>query len=328
MIKKMTDPDISQINIHLFATSGKSQQYIAEFGDRRFEVGESVARLITVMQEADTLSEVAQKYKTTERTPYLINRAIIYSALYKKTDDAVCLHKAQRCLEKAALKNPHDVMIRYYQASVLREEGKPESALAILTELTRKFPHKNLCRLGVFDLLYQNGQQESAFPHLLQAVKTAPDLWDSTYLKGILAKDSTTRQSLKNGLLQDILSEKDSGDPVLLAKNGKLFLSLGLEEEAGQCLEKALSLLPNLIYPHYYLSQIERSKNNPEQSMIYGKQFVFLRTGTMSKKIIDRTVASGEIETHAKRKDIIDNSYTAKFKTWYHSLTYTAPFMQ
>jgi putative peptide zinc metalloprotease protein len=59
----MTDPNISQIEVQQFATSGKTQQYIAEFGGRHFEISEAVAKLISVMQESETLTEVAQKYR-------------------------------------------------------------------------------------------------------------------------------------------------------------------------------------------------------------------------------------------------------------------------
>ncbi|MDR2139029.1 MAG: M50 family metallopeptidase [Tannerella sp.] len=70
MTGKMTDSDISRIILHPFATSDRSQQYIAEFEGRRFEVSESVARLITVMQETETLADAAQQYRGTNGRPY------------------------------------------------------------------------------------------------------------------------------------------------------------------------------------------------------------------------------------------------------------------
>jgi tetratricopeptide (TPR) repeat protein len=265
--------------------------------------------------------EEAETYilKTSERTPYLINRFFIYNELYKKTNDTEYLNRAEKYLQKAALKNPGDVMLTYYHASVLRERGKQEAALALLTELTQKFPNKSLYQLGLFDLLYKNGQQESAFPYLLQAVKIAPDLWDSAYLKNILSNDSALNESLKRRLLQDIICDKVSGDPVLLAKNGKICLSLGLEKEAKPCLEKAILLLPNLVYPHYYLSKIE---TNQEQRNLYLKQFVFLQSNSLSKEAIDHIIRSGEAEnTFIQRKKMMDHSYMNKFRTWYHSST-------
>ncbi|MDR2287491.1 MAG: O-antigen ligase family protein [Prevotellaceae bacterium] len=260
--------------------------------------------------------------KTSERTPYLINRFLVYDELYRKTHNTEYLDRAENYLQKAALKNPHDMTLTYYQASVLREKGQYEAALSVLTELTQRFPNKSLYQLSVFDLLYKNGQQEKAFPYLLQAVKIAPDLWDSAYLENIFLNDPALKELLKNKLLQNIFTDKDSNDPVLLAKNGKIFLSSGLNKEAKPCLEKAILLLPNLIYPHYYLSQIEASQQNFEQSDIYLKQFVFLRNNSLSKHVIDETVRSGEFEKLSiRRKQIIDHSYTVKFQTWYRSST-------
>jgi tetratricopeptide (TPR) repeat protein len=272
----------------------------------------------------------AEEYicKTTERTPYLINRSHVFSKLYEKTGDTSYLNRAENCLQKARLKNPYDMMIPYYNASVLLEKGNQEAALSILTELVQNFPNKSLYRLNVFDLLYNSRQQEKAFSHLLQAVKLSPALLDNSHLKDILSKDSTTNDSLKIALLQNISLDKDSDDPIFLAKSGKLFLSFGLEKEAKECLEKAIELLPNLIYPHYYLSKIEMNQNNSTQSVIYMKQFIYLYSGSLSKDGIDKIIHSGEIEKRtAEKKVFTDYSYPEKFQTWYHSSTILKQFI-
>ncbi|MDR1181737.1 MAG: M50 family metallopeptidase [Bacteroidales bacterium] len=62
----MIDSNISQIEVQQFATSDKTQQYIAGYEGRHFEISESVACLIIVMQDSETLTEVAKKY----RSPY------------------------------------------------------------------------------------------------------------------------------------------------------------------------------------------------------------------------------------------------------------------
>jgi O-antigen ligase len=287
-----------------------------------FTTDEQNNRKVLSAMEAGN-EEEAEKYicKTTERTPCLINRSVIFSELYKKTKDRSYLDRAEDCLQKAALKNPYDIMIPYYKASVLLEKGMPNEALSILTEIAQRFPNKSLYQLSVFDLFYKSGQQEEAFPHLLQAVKLSPGLLDSSYLKDILSKDSITNESLKNKLLQDISFEKSGEDPILLAKSGKLFLSFGMEKEAKECLEKAIRLLPNLIYPHYYLSKIEMKQNNPVKSQIYLKQFVFLYSASLSKEGMDKIIHFGEIEKQiAEKKIFIDNSYPAKFQTWYRTL--------
>ncbi|GHT21315.1 hypothetical protein FACS189430_01170 [Bacteroidia bacterium] len=264
--------------------------------------------------------EEAERYmcKTTERIPYLINRSTVNKILYDKTKDASYLKNATMYLEKATLKNSHDSMIRYYLALVLREQGNSDSALHIVQELADRFPNKSLYRLSVFSMLYENGQQEASFSHLLQAVKLSPDYLDSPYLKEILLKNTALNESLRHRLLQDISADISGNNPILLAKEGKIYLSLSRENEARQCFEKAILLLPNLIYPHYYLCKLEAIIL--EQKMIYLKQFVFLNSGNISKDAIDQMITSGSIEKIVRNKSYFqDPSYSAKFQTWYHS---------
>jgi hypothetical protein len=265
----------------------------------------------------------AEKYisETSEHIPYLINRGIIEIELYKETKDVLYLKNAENHLKKAALKNPNDNMIKYYLSIILRKNGDDETALHILKELAYKFPNKSQYQFGVFDIMYKNRQTDASFSHLLQAVKLSPNLLDNLYLKEMLSKNEKLDEKLKNALLLDISNGKSIEDPVFLAKSGKILLSLDCEQEAKQYLEKVTQLLPNLIYPYYYLSQIETKRGNPAQGEIYLKQFVFLLTGNLSKDFIDKIVYSGEIEELInKNKDFIDDYYV-KFKTWYHSST-------
>jgi hypothetical protein len=66
----MIDFNISQIEVQQFATSDKTQQYMAAYEGRLFEISESVAKLILAMQELETLEEVVQKYKSVNNKQY------------------------------------------------------------------------------------------------------------------------------------------------------------------------------------------------------------------------------------------------------------------
>jgi tetratricopeptide (TPR) repeat protein len=265
--------------------------------------------------------EKAKTYiaKTTERTPYLINRSIVEMALYKETKNTLYLNNSENQLKKAALKNPEDNMIKYYIAIINLEKGDTVTALHILKELTDKFPNKCLYQFETFDILYKNEQLESSLSHLAQAVKLSPGLLDNPYLKKILSKNIVMNEALENTLLQDTLKWKLANDPVLLAKGGKLLLSLGYEHDAKQYFEKSIQLLPNLNFPYLYLSQIETNQKNPVQRMIYLKQFMLLFSRNFNKDFINKTVHSDEFEKSFINKKSIDNSYPMKFRTWYHS---------
>jgi O-antigen ligase len=268
--------------------------------------------------------EMAEEYinKTTERTPYLINRSIIYRNLFKKTKNPAYLDKAEKCLNKAALQNPYDTMISYYRVSVMKEKGENKAVLSILKNLINNFPNKSLYQWEMFDFLYQSNQQEKSIKYLSQAVKLSPSLLEHSHLQNILSKDTIINRLFKNELLHNVLSETYFGDPVLLAKKGKICLTLGYEKEAGQYFQNALLLLPNLIFPHYYLYKIETNRNNPNTGFVYLKQFIFLSSGTISKKMIGQIIHYGEIEKlFIAKEDFTDNSYVTKFQAWYHSST-------
>ncbi|MDR0507251.1 MAG: M50 family metallopeptidase [Dysgonamonadaceae bacterium] len=66
----MIDSNISQIEIQPFATSDKIRQYIAGYEGRHFEISESVANLIAVMQESETMANVAKKYRGADGRQY------------------------------------------------------------------------------------------------------------------------------------------------------------------------------------------------------------------------------------------------------------------
>lgn len=59
----MIDSSLSQVEVQQFSTSGKTQQYIASYEGRHFEISESVALLIAHMQQSKTLAEASQKYR-------------------------------------------------------------------------------------------------------------------------------------------------------------------------------------------------------------------------------------------------------------------------
>jgi putative peptide zinc metalloprotease protein len=67
---EMTDSNISMISFYPFSTSDRSQKYIAEFDGRHFEVSESVVKLISALQESETLADAAQKYRGTNGRQY------------------------------------------------------------------------------------------------------------------------------------------------------------------------------------------------------------------------------------------------------------------
>jgi putative peptide zinc metalloprotease protein len=62
--------DIDKIKVVAFETSNETQQYLASMGDRHFEVNASVARLIRLLNEEESLSGVAAQYRDANNKQY------------------------------------------------------------------------------------------------------------------------------------------------------------------------------------------------------------------------------------------------------------------
>ncbi|MDR2626854.1 MAG: M50 family metallopeptidase, partial [Dysgonamonadaceae bacterium] len=66
----MIDRNVIHIDIQLFETSGREPQYMASYEGRHFELSESTAQLITVLQESESLPEAAQKFRGADGRQY------------------------------------------------------------------------------------------------------------------------------------------------------------------------------------------------------------------------------------------------------------------
>jgi putative peptide zinc metalloprotease protein len=62
--------DIDKIKVIAFETSNETQQYLVSMGNRHFEVNASVARLISLLNEEETLSGVAAQYRDANNRQY------------------------------------------------------------------------------------------------------------------------------------------------------------------------------------------------------------------------------------------------------------------
>jgi tetratricopeptide (TPR) repeat protein len=268
--------------------------------------------------------EKAEKFmnKTSDRIPNLINKSRVYLELYKRKKEILFLNKAKSNLDKAILKNKHDIMLQYYRMQILEEEGKQDSAQYVIKNLSERFPNKSLYQFATFNSLYKQHQIGVAIPYLIKTVKLSPTILDSPYWMELKKNDSTFIQSISDSLFIEIRSYTENNinaDPVLLARYGKILLSMEYEHEAKQLLEKAIALLPNLIYPRYYLSKIEINQENNDYGLLYLKQYVFLSSGIPYKDYINRVVNSNEIDQGIANRNFIFNDYKTKFETWYCS---------
>lgn len=71
----MKDLDkIKKIEIEEFETSSKMQKYLAQFEDRHFEISDSIARLIIILQKTENLEEVANIFEGPNNKKYTLQQ--------------------------------------------------------------------------------------------------------------------------------------------------------------------------------------------------------------------------------------------------------------
>lgn len=262
--------------------------------------------------------------KTSNRLPYLINRYIIYWKIYNQTHDTLSLIHAQKYLEKAITKNPHDIMLQYYRALIFKYKGYTDMAAAELKNLSKRFPNNSLYNFATFNILYQNKQTKQSIPYLTKAISLSPQIIKSTFWENLNNKDSALVRIIVNQLnsfLNHSINDSLANTPIVLAKYGCLLLFLERNTEAKQVLNKVTSLMPQLSYPWFYLYLIETSQNNKEIARNLMGRFLLLNYNIQSRNDIDSIIQTREFKWMTKERNIINNNYNMKFKEWYKSPT-------
>jgi tetratricopeptide (TPR) repeat protein len=127
-------------------------------------------------------------------------------------------------------------------------------------------------------------------------------------------KDTIFAHEIINILNENIpaLSE----NPIILAKYGKLLLSLGDTLYAQKYLQSAVSILPNLSRPWYYLSIIAYHNGAKSEADNYAKR----------SAVLDSKDAIGDHYAlkNSLSLDFLYTKYQLKFRQWYRSNTLPA----
>ncbi|BEG63324.1 hypothetical protein Cfast33896_22790 [Coprobacter fastidiosus] len=96
-----------------------------------------------------------------------------------------------------------------------------------------------------------------------------------------------------------------------MAKYGKIFLCIGDTVSAKEYLDKSIKILPNLVYPWYYLAEIEYCRGHEHQGDFYMRRFSLL--GGRSTEI-EHIYQKNEYEYK-----FLSDRYEVKFRKWYDS---------
>ena len=272
---------------------------------------------IASFKEGNAEEAISYMEKTPETFPYIVNRTLLYIRLSESLNDTSLLEKADEILN--SIKDyTYDPMAIYYEGLIQEAKGQNEMALQTYKSLNTAYPEKCLYSLAVFKMLYRQGKYQESVPYLVSSVKLSPNILTNRQLQILLNSDSTAcnfiRTSVETLLKQEAV---DADDIISKARYARAMMILEYQDMAEEMLKDVTERMPGLSMPWYYLSCIERDRENFGQSRETLKKFVFLRFTAYRKESIDKIIMNKTYEQVLSNDSGISDNYPLKFETWY-----------
>lgn len=216
----------------------------------------------------DNNMKESQKYinKATGNAACLINKCLFEWTLYEQTLNKMHLQYAKYHLQKAIDQKKNDYLLQHNMANILQYEGRNDSALIILSKLVNDFPQNTLYQISLGKLLYKNGNADLALIHFEKAIRISPTVLDAPFWINFERSDSINATIIKDRLKKNMIKTED---PILISKYGKICLNLKDTIGAEKYLNKAITLLPNLSRPWYYLGMIAHYRGDSVKALRY-----------------------------------------------------------
>lgn len=240
-----------------------------------------------------------------DRLPDLLNKGMVEWLQYKAEGDTASLRAAETYLCRALDAGGNDNMVRYNLAMVWKHQGKRKEALQMMQSLSDRFPENALYHLGMYGLTEEPAEKER---QLLDAVRTMPQLIETP-----LWKKAAADNALLTDRLWKMLDEEEAQyryHPIRLAKYGKIYFLTGQTEKAERCLLRSVELLPSLVAPWRYLSQIAYERGDVDKGYEYFRHVSYARS-------------TDEEEEAVQSYRFLADKYVTQFQRWY--LTNTLP---
>ena len=247
----------------------------------------------------------------------MINRSLIYSLLgnWKKAEEYTIL---------AIKKNPRDIQLLYNLARIYKKRGEMNLSQNILEHLTKMYPNNFLYQWGMFDFYYDQGKRVEAISYLVRVIELYPRMMDSSCWENLLERDYEMTFAVQMQL-KECVNETPS-EPIMLANYAKIALALQDTVQAEKLYRKVVDILPNLIYPWYYLGVIEWNRGNVGEATKYLRCFMRLAYGPFfSLEEMDEYITSGKVFAQVNNRSFFSTRYLNKFSVWYRSNTIEFP---
>ena len=182
-----------------------------------------------------------------ERTPDLVNRALLYGRAYRETGDTAYLANAEKALREARRRQPEDVQIEYLWTCLYLDKRESGKAADIAGRLASAYPRNAFYRFAWAEALYRQGEKEAALAELVEAIRFMPRLLTEEKTDGLRLSDPGFYRALERRLSDLHTSLEDT--PADYARYGYIVHRLGDRPRAERYLRRAVEGLPNLATP-------------------------------------------------------------------------------
>lgn len=236
--------------------------------------------------------------QTGEQTAYLINRGLLYTQYYRKTNDPEALKAAEQALQKAISRQPEDLQIRYLLARLYIYAKEPGKAGEIVDKLAADYPKNSLYLSAQSDVLYQQGEKDAALQPLVNAIRYTPRLLTGARIRNLQQSDTAFYQSLLHSLCELKPSQNDS--PTDYARYGYIARWCGNKPASDEYLQRAVKDLPNLVTPWHLLGD-----DNKYRLLLFGA----FRKDLLTTDLPEEKEMSDEM--------LFKMMYQPKFASWY-----------
>ena len=182
-----------------------------------------------------------------ERTPDLVNRALLYGRAYRETGDIMHLADAEKALREARRRQPEDVQIEYLWTCLYLDKRESGKAADIAGRLASAYPRNAFYRFAWAEALYRQGEKEAALAELVEAIRFMPRLLTEEKIDVLRLSDPGFYRALERRLSDLHTSLEDT--PADYARYGYIVHRLGDRPRAERYLRRAVEGLPNLATP-------------------------------------------------------------------------------
>lgn len=236
--------------------------------------------------------------QTGEQTANLINRGLLYTQYYRKTEDPKALNAAEQALLKVISRQPEDLQIRYLLARLYIYAKEPGKAGEIVNKLAANYPKNSLYLSAQSDVLYQQGEKDAALQPLVNAIRYTPRLLTGARIRDVQQSDTVFYQSLLKHLYKLKPSQNDS--PTDYARYGYIARWCGNKPASDEYLQRAVKELPNLATPWHLLGD-----DNKYRLLLFGA----FRKDLLTTDLPEEKEMSDEV--------LFKMVYQPKFSNWY-----------